>query len=279
MTPKPAASSSASPPTHRQSCIFKANDDLRQDVLAIQIISYFRAAMTLVDLDVYVFPYKVIATTPGCGLIEVVPNSASRDALGKHLDGNLVDYFIAAYGHEGSPAFTQARDNFIRSMAGYATVSYILQTKDRHNGNILYDKDGHMVHIDYGFIFDSAPGPSWLTFEVSPFKLSGEMVSLMGGVNSEAYTHFIEQSIRAFLALREHADDIVTLAASMAPTALPCFTPASMSNLRARFAPGVSEAEAASKMHSVTKQAYGSLGYYTTVGYDMTQKRMEGISS
>lgn len=39
-----------------------------------------------IGLDVRLFPYRVVATSPGCGIIECVPNSKSRDQLGRQTD-------------------------------------------------------------------------------------------------------------------------------------------------------------------------------------------------
>lgn len=77
----------------------------------------------------------------------------------------------------------EARNAFVQSMAGYSLLCYILQIKDRHNGNILLDGKGHVVHVDFGFMLSNSPGN--MNFEAVTFKLTKEYVDVMNGTNSK----------------------------------------------------------------------------------------------
>ncbi len=86
----------------------------------------------------------------------------------------------------------------------YAIASYLLQSKDRHNGNILIDTQGRLVHIDFGFILEISPGAN-MRFESAAFKLSHEMTQLLdpsGQRDSSQFHLFEELCVRGFLAVR-----------------------------------------------------------------------------
>ncbi|EMD85075.1 hypothetical protein COCC4DRAFT_45488 [Bipolaris maydis ATCC 48331] len=260
------------------SAIFKVGDDCRQDVLALQMIAAFRGIFNTVGLDVWVFPYRVTATAPGCGVIDVLPNSISRDMLGREAVNRLDDYFVSRYGNEDSIRYQEARSNFVKSMAAYSVISFLLQFKDRHNGNIMIDDAGHIIHIDFGFCFDIAPGG--IKFERAPFKLTAEMIAVMSGKNaanpytSQAYRWFEELTVKAFLASRQHCDHLCHVVQVMLDSGLPCFKPESMRNFRDRFVLDKSEREAAEYMRGLIEKSRSS---YSTGTYDRFQLITNGI--
>ncbi|KAJ4973006.1 hypothetical protein NE237_006180 [Protea cynaroides] len=260
-----------------QACIFKVGDDCRQDVLALQVISLLKDIVEAVGLNLYLFPYGVLPTGPGRGIIEVVPNTRSRSQMGETTDGGLYEIFQQDHGPVGSASFEAARDNFIISSAGYAVASLLLQPKDRHNGNLLFDNDGRLVHIDFGFILETSPGGN-MRFESAHFKLSHEMTQLLdpsGVMKSETWHHFVSLCVKGYLAARRYMNEIINTVLMMVESGLPCFSRGDpIGNLRKRFHPEMSEREAANFMIKTCADAYNK---WSTAGYDLIQYLQQGV--
>lgn len=97
-TVKPAASTATST-LFRQACIFKVNDDVRQDVLSLQIMQMFKTVFEAVGLELWLRPYRVLANRSGAdktigGIIECVPNAASRAEMGQANGLSLKQHFL-----------------------------------------------------------------------------------------------------------------------------------------------------------------------------------------
>ncbi|KAJ1971407.1 Phosphatidylinositol 4-kinase pik1alpha (PI4-kinase)(PtdIns-4-kinase) [Dimargaris xerosporica] len=186
----------------------------------------------------------------------------------------LYDYYLLEYGAPNTDGFLKAQDNFMRSLVGYSLITYILQLKDRHNGNILVDKEGHLVHIDFGFMLTNSPGS--MGFEMAPFKLSQEYLDVLGGVDSVKFAEFRELMIKGFMALRKYAENIILLVDMMQKDSkFPCFAYAhAVSALRDRFQTSLTEAQ----VHEfVDKMIMSSCCNVFTRLYDTFQYYSNGI--
>ena len=159
-------------------------------------------------------------------------------------------------------------------MAGYSIVTWLLQIKDRHNGNIMINSSGHIIHIDFGFLFESSPGGN-IGFEPD-IKLTEEMIQIMGGsAESAPFKRFVELVVRGFLAVRPYCEDICTLVSLMMGTNLPCFRDDALRKLRYRFQPSVSDREAAVHARNMIKS--NALNKRTVL-YDRIQYHQQQIS-
>lgn len=275
------------------SVIVKTGDDLRQESFACQLIEVCSKIWTEHSVDVWVKNMRILVTGESSGLIETITNAVSLHSLKRSLTlaalaaapanarnrnriATLQDHYIKTFGNPDTPAYAKATDNFAKSLAAYSIISYILQLKDRHNGNILIDAEGHVVHIDFGFMLSNSPGN--MGFEAAPFKLTLEYVEVLGGLEGAAFLKFKELLKDAFQALRREAERIVMLVELMGrESRMPAFGSGLanvISGLRTRFVLEKSKEEARDVVEGLVEKSVGS--YYTRL-YDTYQYRSQGI--
>ncbi|XP_021937293.1 phosphatidylinositol 4-kinase beta isoform X2 [Zootermopsis nevadensis] len=254
------------------SVIVKCGDDLRQELLASQLLTMLQRIWESERICLWVRPYKILCLSNDTGLIEPILNTVSLHQIKKHCQLSLLQYFKREYGSHNSEAFLTAQCNFVESCAAYCLVCYLVQVKDRHNGNILLNSEGHLIHIDFGFILSASPRN--LGFETSPFKLTPEFVEVMGGLGSDMFEYFKILILQGLIAARKHMDRILNLVEIMrSGSQLPCFKSgaATVQGLKNRFHLNLTEEQlrllvdslVESSIHSLSTKLYDGFQYLT----------------
>ncbi|XP_070624354.1 phosphatidylinositol 4,5-bisphosphate 3-kinase catalytic subunit delta isoform isoform X3 [Bos indicus] len=211
--------------------IFKNGDDLRQDMLTLQMIQLMDILWKQEGLDLRMTPYGCLSTGDRTGLIEVVlhsdtianiqlnkSNMAATAAFNKDA---LLNWLKSKNPGE---ALDRAIEEFTLSCAGYCVATYVLGIGDRHSDNIMIRENGQLFHIDFGHFLGNFKTKFGINRERVPFILTYDFVHVIqqGKTNnSEKFERFRGYCERAYTILRRHGLLFLHLFALMRAAGLP----------------------------------------------------------
>lgn len=271
----------ASTPGWKLTSMFvKSNDDLRQEVFVMQMITFCQHIFS--PENSWFATYHIQATGPDTGLIETITSAQDLDRL-KKAPGytTLRQLFVSRYGPADSDGFKKAQAEFSRSLAGYSILMWLLLLRDRHNANLMLDDDGHYFHVDFGFVLGHSTGKQiGGLVECSAFKMTAEYVELLDGLDSPVFEKFCAQCVANLREARKHGETICTLVEVVGTNSVfPCFqvVPVSkvMPRLRERLYLGRSDADFETEAMKMVK---GAAMHWGSRKYDYFQNMQRGIA-
>lgn len=196
--------------------IFKTGDDLRQDILTLQLLHYMDQIWKAAKLDLHIKDYGCVSTGENIGFIQIVIESDTVASVTNDNGGSLaamsnapLKAFLEA--HNSKSNWPTVVDNFAVSSAGYAVACYVLGIGDRHNDNIMLSERGDLFHIDFGHILGNYKTFAGVKRETTPFVFTPMYSHVMGGEKSATFQKFLQFGSLAFCVLRKHAHVLMSL--------------------------------------------------------------------
>uniref|UniRef100_A0A669CEU9 Phosphatidylinositol 4,5-bisphosphate 3-kinase catalytic subunit gamma isoform n=1 Tax=Oreochromis niloticus TaxID=8128 RepID=A0A669CEU9_ORENI len=207
--------------------IFKDGDDLRQDMLILQILLIMESIWETESLDLCLLPYGCISTGNKIGMIEIVKDATTIANIQQSVVGStgaFKDEILYQWLRDkcvSEDKFQQAVERFLYSCGGYCVATYVLGIGDRHNDNIMITESGNLFHIDFGHILGNYKSFMGISKEWVPFVLTPDFLYVMGTSGKKSSPHFQkfqDVCVKAYLALRHHTNLLIILFSMMLMT-------------------------------------------------------------
>uniref|UniRef100_A0A3P8WMH5 Phosphatidylinositol-4,5-bisphosphate 3-kinase, catalytic subunit gamma n=1 Tax=Cynoglossus semilaevis TaxID=244447 RepID=A0A3P8WMH5_CYNSE len=213
--------------------IFKDGDDLRQDMLILQILLIMDSIWETESLDLCLLPYGCISTGNRIGMIEIVKDATTIANIQQSVVGStgaFKDEILHQWLRDkcvSEDKFQQAVQRFLYSCGGYCVATYVLGIGDRHNDNIMITESGNLFHIDFGHILGNYKSFMGISKEWVPFVLTPDFLYVMGTAGKKSSPHFQkfqDVCVKAYLTLRHHTNLLIILFSMMLMTGMPQLT-------------------------------------------------------
>ncbi|KAJ0056898.1 hypothetical protein NL108_000697, partial [Boleophthalmus pectinirostris] len=207
--------------------IFKDGDDLRQDMLILQILLIMESIWETESLDLCLLPYGCISTGNRIGMIEIVKDATTIANIQQSVVGStgaFKDEILYQWLRDkcvSEDKFQQAVERFLFSCGGYCVATYVLGIGDRHNDNIMITESGNLFHIDFGHILGNYKSFMGISKEWVPFVLTPDFLYVMGTSGKKSspnFQKFQDVCVKAYLALRHHTNLLIILFSMMLMT-------------------------------------------------------------
>jgi len=209
--------------------VLRIGNDLRQDVLAIQMLRIMDKLWLDNNLDLKLITFKICPTELYAGYIEFVyfselykiQNSSGvigvldKEAIIKFLRGSITDE------QSDNDTYDNKIDNFVKSLAGYCVATCVLGVTERSFRNVMIKNNGIFLHINLGHLLGHFKYKCGIKTERSLFLLTPEMANVYICENKEDI--FKKCCVKAFNILRHNASKIINPFIIMSAAGLPEF--------------------------------------------------------